>query len=269
MKKDINIKRNKKIAVTVAIISIAVILVSALTGSLIARYVAEKKEIAEVASTDFHISSDYLEKKTDIHTPSKQYNVTDWGYSEDYQISFKVYNYEKENVALITHNDIKYMINAGEDWDITVKDKNGTEIPPSGDTYTLSSDGTANEHTVYLKRNKDTVKTATVVVTTVEPFATSLYAVFHLIGDHEYDVTFDDHTNYVRVIIDTNNYNGKLKLSWNSDFSPDNTNPIMQDWVDIANGTFTATEQTTYELIFFKNSVGADPESGISINAEG
>lgn len=268
MKKHLNTKRNIKIIVTV-VSAFVILVVAALTTTLIAKYIEEKKELAQAVSTSFHISSDYLEKKPAVDSVSKQYGVTDWGYSDDYEIKFKLYNYEKENVALITEENIKYKINVGNEWTVTVKDKNGTEIPLTDGFYTLSSDGVEkNEHTVFLKRNNGTVNTATVVVSTLEPFATSLYAVFHLVGEHEYDVNFEDHTNYVKVIIDTNNYNGNLKLLWTNDFSPDNTNPIMNSWIDTTYGTITVVEQTTYELIFFKNSVGVDPESNIIINTE-
>ena len=269
MVNDAKIKRNKKMTVAIVVGMIALVLIACLVGSVVAKYMAEERELAEVLSDSFHISSDYLEKKTTSNPDAKQYTVTDWGYHEDYQIAFKLYNYEKENVALISAKDIHYNINA-EGWRITVKDKNGSVIAPSDGVYTLSSDGTTrNEYTVYLKRIVDTTTTAAVVVSTVDPFATSLFAVFELKGDHGYSVDFEDHTNYVKVIIDTNNYNGDLSVSWNDDFSPDNTHPMMKDWRDSSKPeTFTVEEQSTYELIFFKNSTGASPEQGIVINTE-
>ena len=268
MTKNKNPKYNKKLAVAIVIGMIVLVFASCLTGSLIAKYISEKREQAELISTSFHISSNYLEKKTAMNPDPKQYTVTDWGYNEDYQISFKLYNYEKENVALISEKDIHYNIKA-EGWSVTVKDQSGNTVLPSGGLYTMSTDGeTLNEYTVYLKRKLETTTIATVVVTTEDPFTTSLYAVFHLGGMFDYDLTLNDCDHYVKVILDTNNYHGNIKVTWNDDFSPDNTQPLMKDWINVNTATFSVNEQTTYKLIFFKNSTNADPTSGIVIESE-
>ena len=80
---------------------------------------------------------------------------------------------------------------------------------------------------------------------------------------------FENATNYVKVTINTNNYYGDLKVSWNEDFSPDNTHPMMKNWNDSTKtGTLSVAEQNSYELIFFKNSPSANYVSGIQVSLE-
>ena len=121
-----------------------------------------------------------------------------------------------------------------------------------------------------MKKTEDSqVDAAIVVLTTVSPYKTSLSAAFTLVGVHDYEVEFENATNYVKVTINTNNYYGDLKVSWNEDFSPDNTHPMMKNWNDSTKtGTLSVAEQNSYELIFFKNSPSANYVSGIQVSLE-
>lgn len=264
MKFHVHNKRKPAIAAVVGMIALAVI--GCLAGTLHAKYFAKSDQKAQTIPTNFHISSDYLQENGNNPT----YQVTDWADQDDYQISFKIYNYEKENVALVSSDPIEYQIEA-TGWNVTVKDINGVDVQPVNSVYTLplddSEDQGKNEHTVYLKRIEDTATTASVSVETNAPFKTVLTATFTLQERSDFEYAITDHTNYVIVVINTNHYHGNLAVAWGEDFSPDNTNPLMKHWNNISRrGVLQVTEHATYELIFFKNNLNAKTDSIIITN---
>ena len=258
MKFHVHNKRKPVIIAAIGMIALAVI--GCLAGTLHAKYFAKSDQKAQTIPTDFHISSDYLHESGVNQT----YEVTDWAEHDGYEISFKIYNYEKENVALVSSDPIEYQIEA-TGWNVTVKDKNGF-VQPVGSVYTLplddSEDQGKNEHTVYLKRIEDTATTASVSVETNAPFKTVLTATFTLQERSNFEYTINDYTNYVILVINTNHYHGNLAVAWGEDFSPDNTNPLMKDWSNTSRSdVLQVTEHATYELIFFKNNLNANTNS--------
>ena len=66
----------------------------------------------------------------------------------------------------------------------------------------------------------------------------------------------DQKDGTVLLTIQTNSYSGDITVSWDKDkFDPDNTNEYMTKWKDSeANGTLKAASNTTYSLLFFKNT---------------
>ena len=82
------------------------VLVGILAGGVLARYRADNQKQEEMKSSDFHITSDLLEEEGAF------YDVTDWRSG----IDILLYNYEKENVALIAGDDISYTVNVDGKW---------------------------------------------------------------------------------------------------------------------------------------------------------
>lgn len=258
-----NIKLNKKVTTISLAIIFALLFLGVLVGSLLAKYIAVNREKAEIISANFHISSNYLKENGDSYT------VTDWGYHDDYDVVFEIYNYEEDNTALITADPIAYKINVPTGWTVTVKNENGDEVLPVNSVYTLPADGNKCTHTVALKRVGTQAASVSVTVTTTAPYATTLSASFSLAEPHDFSYTVVDRGNYVSLRIDTNNYSGELNVTWTDAFSPDNTNPNMKTWRDTTKtGTFAASEHTVYELIFLKNTAQTYTQ-GITVAAEG
>ncbi len=250
-------KWNKKTMTVVLAGIFGILFVGVLVGSLLARYIATNREKAEVISSNFHISSNYLKEENNTYT------VTDWGYQDDHDIIFELYNYEEDNTALISATPIAYKIDLPAGWTVTVKDENGNTVSPANHVYTLPGI-TKTSHTVILKRT-GTDKLVDVTVTTTAPYKTKLSARFTLAEPHDFEYTVVDGGNYVTVFVHSNNYAGTLNVTWPLGFSPDNTNPYMKEWNDTEKtGSFTAEEHTVYELIFLKNTADAD-ENGIVV----
>ncbi len=258
-----NIGLNRKATTVSLVIIFALLFISVLVGALLARYIAVNREKAEIISASFHISSNYLKED------GGSYTVTDWGYHNDYDIIFEIYNYETDNVALITADPIAYKISAPAGWTVTVKEKNGDEVSPVNSVYTLPANGVKHTHVVTLKREGTRENTAEVSVTTTAPYTTTLLARFVLDETHDLSYEILDRTSYVSVVINTNNYAGYLNVEWTDDFSPDNTNSDMKTWTNTAKtGKFTVNEHTVYELIFLKNTTDTYTQ-GITVSVEG
>ena len=91
-------------------------------------------------------------------------------------------------------------------------------------------------------------------------------------GSNEPSYTVADQKDgTVLLTIKTNSYSGNVQVSWNAaQFDPDSTNPSMETWSDAAGkGTLSAEKNTTYELLFFKNTtdtVETQNDSGTQIN---
>ena len=224
-------------------------------GAVLARYVAEELRSAEMRSSEFHISSDLLKKNdTPTHT------VADWARDG---VSFSIFNYETENPALISRDATQYTLSFPVGWVAAVADGGGNPVPATDGVYTLPGESAGKvEHRVTLRYTLQTPPAAAsweATVQSVSPYAGVLRATFVTPGDPlpEYEIT--DHGTYVLVTLRANAYSGAMTVSWDAAFSPDNTNPMMVSWVDGGNRTetVTVTRNTTYQLIFFKNTAAA------------
>lgn len=218
--------------------------ISAVTGTLLARYISSNEYRAQMLSAGFHISSDYLEE-----------NGADYSVTDHQPVSFRVYNYEKENVAQVSAMDISYGIVS--DWDVTsVTDENGDPVLPNADGYYTLPSGGATFHTVTMAsldgdaEEKVTVKTHT-------PYQKEMSATFTQTGSDGWNYRIEDKGSYVAVTLSDITEAGEITVSWDDKFSPDHSNdlPDMSAWLDSAgSATFPVEPLTVYELIFFKNT---------------
>lgn len=243
------------------LVLIAVLAVVAISGTLLARYIATSQAVAEMISADFHISSNYLEET------AQSYTVTDWGEG----ISFQIYNYEKENLAQIAAEEITYTIDAPSGWTVTVEEA-GQEVAPQNGKYTIGG-GTMIAQTVTLVPGEDAATSGTVEVKTTAPYRKTLSATFTVDAMQTAQYSVTDKGNYVVLTVYSNDYADPVTVNWTEAFSPDNTNSLMASWLDTyKTGTFTTQANTTYELIFFKNTAdtySTDITSGTTITIGG
>ena len=243
---ELKIKRNKKIAFVIG----GVLLLS-LVGGLAAKYVTERKYEAEMLSSDFHISSNYLQEVDE----DAAYTVSDWG---EHGIEILLFNYEKENVTSISGTDMKYKVEVPANWDVTVTDDiaNSIAVDGNGD-YTFEKSDVKASHKLLLSYTGtgEPSETILVIVTTTNPYKKTLAATFTLEGKRGAEYKVEDNGDYCVVTIYTNDYAGDMKVTWDDAFAPDNTNPLMKNWkTDTTDDYLMDLEaNTTYELIFVEH----------------
>lgn len=228
---------------------IMVLFLVVLGAGILARYISSYKKKAEMLSSSFHFTSNCLEEEEET-----AYTISDWMEG----ITILLYNYEKENVALIAEEGISYKVDAGEGWDVSVTDETGSAVVyPEEGLYSMPGGGGRRSQTLKLVyTGTGTPEKVSVKVTAVSPYSKTLQADFTLSGKADPDYTVEDKGKYCLVTVRANNYSGTITVNWDSVlFSPDNTNPIMEDWLNVnKTGSFNAEPYTAYELIFVKNA---------------
>lgn len=227
-----------------AIFLTAILLTGILTVGLLAKYRSHNQKQAELISSQFHVSSDYLaERDSSGQYPS--YEITDWQDGFDIQL----YNYEKENTALISDDVITYDVTLSDASKWTYTDTNNGKIEKSNEKQSQSikiiPPQTAGE--------SDSV---TVTIKTLTPFTKTLSATFIMCGKSEPNYSIQDQNDgTVLLTIRSNGYNGNIEINWNSDkYAPDNTNSQMESWTGNSQ-KLIVQKNTTYELLFFKKTV--------------
>ena len=227
---------------------------ASVSGGLVARYVSQNKNQAEMIASGFYISSNYLEDETGDAIATNY--VSDWG---THGIDIVLYNYEKENAALIAEDDITYQVSTdGSGWNISVKNVDNSKAALIDGNYVFPSDGeTRQSQVLSLEYDGEALpKEVTVTLKTSAPYVKTLAAKFIL---KQYDLpeyTIEDCGNYCKITVFTNDYDNALKIEWDAKkYSPDNTNPYMATWKDTSSSESIAVESNhTYELLFVKNA---------------
>lgn len=246
---------------------VALLLVVGAAGFVAAKYISNYQQEAEIHASDFHFSSNYLKYiANDSVVP--EYTVSDWG---DHAVTFQLYNYEAENVALISDSEITYKIEVGSDWTVSVKDATGKEVTADNGIYTMDASTAAMSHSVTLTYEDDEPATVEVSVKSTAPYSKELKARFNLSTKKGVEYTVEDKGDYDVVTIKTNNYYGPITVEWTENHAPDNTCDYMGTWINVNKGIIDATEYKTYELIFFENTADDYNEktSGISVSEGG
>lgn len=229
-------------------ISISAAALFLLAGGILAKYVTANRNRAEMLSSDFHFSSDYLEEVTDSH-PLPTYSLFDMS-----EIHFELYNYEKTNICLINKEEIKYRLTVPEGWTVTVKCGDETVQPDGEGLYTIPAEP-AERKNWSVTLTGGSADEVTVIAETVSPYKLTLQAKFVQTGEQP-SYTVVDKGNYRLLTIKSNNYEGAITVNWACEkLSPDNTNPLMREWRDSpSTGTVSVAKNHVYELIFVENT---------------
>jgi len=232
-------------AILAVVVLCAVLLCS---QALLARYKTSNETQAEMISAQFHISSNYLGNVSE----NKEFSVVDWGDGIDVQL----YNYEKENVALIAADAIRYKVTV-TNGTFSVSD-GASPVTPSGEEYTLPKSASRISQILHISPSGS--GDVVVTVKTTAPFAKTLKATFKINSKLKPDYIIEDQSNgTVKITVYSNDYEGSITVQWDAGkFSPDNTNKLMETWSDVTKlGSFTAESNTVYELLFVKNTADA------------
>lgn len=248
-KKKEECKSSVKVRILLTILVLAVLLI----GGLTARYISSNKQKAEMTSSQFHVTSDYLEEG------GANYNITNWGGGFNIQL----YNYEKENLALVSKEAISYGVTVSpqDKWEC-IDGKNGT----------LEGNNLITSNTLLIKPKSDAViapdDTVTVTVKTTEPYVKELKATFtvtsKMLPDNELKQS-DTDANQWHLKIKTNDYAGTVTITWPKDsICPDTTNAYMSGWSNNGSNNLTVQENTTYDLVFLRSSA----EDGFVLSSE-
>ena len=236
------------------IVLVAIPLILGVVGFAAAKYVANYQKEAEIHASNFHFSSDYLRYAESNGQPA-EIAVSNWGQKD---VRFHLFNYEVENVALLSETDIAYKIDLSDDeaWTVSVTDSTGNLVNPVDGSYTLLQSDSPSSHLVTLTyTGTEEIPQVTVKVTSTDPYTKTLTAKFTATTKKGIEYSVSDKGNYTELTISTNQYYGDIQVEWDPEFhSPDNTNEGMQLWMDSKkSGTMTVREFTTYTLVFLEN----------------
>ena len=250
-------RRNNKVIIGLAAGVCAVLLI----GGLAARYITSNRQQEEATSAQFHVTSDYLEEE------EATYQITDWGDGFNIQL----YNYEKENLALVSEETISY--------EVTVEPASNWKVDsPNGE---LEGGSAKSKNLTITPIDKTAVKQndeVTVTVKTTAPFTKTLSAKFTVASKNMPEnqlIQSEDDKNQWHLIIGTNDYVGTVTVSWDKDkLCPDTTNEYMSSWMNNGSGNFEVKANTTYDLVFFSSQNGntfklsSASESGAAITIQ-
>lgn len=213
-------------------------------GGIAAKYRTDQQKQAEAIAAEFHFTSDLLEEKM------AEYQITNWSSGFDIQL----YNYEKENMALVSNEDISYnvIVEPADKWQC----EDGLTGKLTGKS---SAKNTLNIHpkSGAVINQKDEV---TVTVKSTAPFSKELSAKFILASKSMPEnqlVSNSKDENQWRLTVRTNDYSGMVNISWPKDeLCPDNTNEYMSKWKNDGSETLEVKANTTYELVFLRSTEG-------------
>lgn len=243
----------------IALILVAILVAVSAAGFVTARYVSNYQKEAVIHASDFHFSSNYLSAES----PVPEFKVSDWGSNN---ITFYLYNYEVENVALISDTAIQYKITVSPGWNVQVQDMNGHALTATDGVYTMAQSDSLISHKVTLTGGSDG-SSVNVTVESTSPYKKELKAKFNLTTKKGIEYTVTDKGYYTVIEISTNDFYGTVKVGWNpATHSPDNTCPGMTTWLDSSPvGELAVNEYTTYTLIFVENAAGNYTDDNFSI----
>ena len=229
--------KRRRLAVYALVLLVAVCGVS---GGLLARYVTQNRQQAEMISAGFHISSDFLKEN------GPTYSVSTTG-----DLIVHLYNYEVENTAQISQVAMAYTVTV-EGGTLAKLDETSVGAATTSSTFVKSDDKAF--HTLTITPSASTVS---VTVQTTSPYGKTLSATFNRTANATPVYTFTNQGNGTGLLtVKTNEFAGSVTVDWaEGRYSPDNTNRLMEEWLDSnGRGSFTAAANSTYELLFVRKT---------------
>ncbi len=234
-------KKRSGSRMTALVIALALFLLLAISGGVLAKYISQNIQKAEMISAHFHISSNYLKEA------QATINVADPG-----PITIELHNYEIENIANVAAMEITYKIDV-TNGTLTSVMNGATAVTPSGSNYSFPLPATGDQmltHTLTVTPNANATQ-VTVKVTSTAPYSKVLSAKFNVpaaaSANPSYTLAQDGESAV--LTIKTNGYTGNIKIA--CAIAPDNTNDLMASWRTGNTGTLAVEDNETYVLRFF------------------
>ncbi len=141
-------------------------------------------------------------------------------------------------VYKVYDTEVSFQVLASDGADFHVTGSGGILTSNDDGTYTLTGTGDI-----------------TVTAVCDSPYSKTLHAKFSFQSAQGGYYALTDETGYVVLDIYTGDRKYSGTVSYGADLAPDNTNPLMKDWIDKDSGGLTDLEANAhYELIFFKKT---------------
>ncbi len=217
--------------------SILLLAVLTLGGISLAKYIVSKNSQSLVSAPSYAFNINYED-----NTRGTAYNVTN-------EISVNISNYLSNKVA---GENINYSV--------VIKDESGNDITSS---LTTTINGVSSTSATLPASNKTTdnllitnlteSKIYIIEIKSTSPFEKTLKAKFYVGAQSSY-YTITDNGSFITLDIYTaSNTAQNLSINYGTKFSPDNTNALMEDWINNTSGTVQLSPNCHYSLIFFEN----------------
>ena len=227
------------------------LLAGGITGGILAKYISQNRQEAEMISAGFHISSDYL-KETGNEISIAPGN----------EILISLYNWEVENAAQVAEMNITYQVTvAGGSLSSITLDDTDTTVTATDSYYTLALSGNTTHktaHVLHVTPEAGATEDVSVTVAATAPYVKTLSAVFKR-SEAAPAYTLTQHTpdDVWKLTINTNGYTGNIKIVLGTGVAPDNTNNVMESWTTASTNTLAVQDNETYELLFFGQGITA------------
>ena len=147
--------------------------------------------------------------------------------------------------------DINYIVTITDTEGNKVTDKNGEIISektgkiPKNEINSVDIEYTSLPEGSYI-----------ITAKAVSPYEKSISAIFNLKKeeeDFEYQVIDKINSPIVQVIVETKDYDGNIKLDWNDELFPDNTD-INMEQVNLQSNIVKFNKNSSYTFTFFKSN---------------
>lgn len=199
------------------IVLLTMILIGSLAG-ILAKYIENQTRTDDTASPDFYFTSTFLTREGSSYTLTPD---TD-------SLEIPVCNYADH--LRITGEDIDYT------YTVT---KGDTEVKKGSGTLTA----TGNATTENISLTGMTAGTYDVIVKATHPFAATLKGTFVIpkeSQDIQYSVNDQEGSPYVLLTVWTDNYDGKVQVSWPAGVIPDSTDTKLEGVNTYSSGSYVA-----------------------------
>lgn len=231
----------KKLKFSPTLIVIFVVVITLLTLSIsYAKYVTNRKTSGVIKPKDFIFSTNYTDKQT--------YNI--------YETSFTFNVTNQDGLGKKNSTDIKYTV---------IVNNITTSIKKEEVNYTIKTTDDVKEHTI---SGLEVDKQYEIIIKSTNPISKTItHYVNVLETELESYYTVTDNSSYIVVdIYIGNTVTGEVTIKYNnSKLLADNLNALMDDWFT-NNGNIAVTNNTHYELIFFKTDDTVYDSVNIKIN---
>lgn len=217
----------KKLKFSPTLIVIFVVVITLLTLSIsYAKYVTNRKTSGVIKPKDFIFSTNYTDKQT--------YNI--------YETSFTFNVTNQDGLGKKNSTDIEYTV---------IVNNITTSIKKEEVNYTIKTTDDVKEHTI---SGLEVDKQYEIIIKSTNPISKTItHYVNVLETELESYYTVTDNSSYIVVdIYIGNTVTGEVTINYNnSKLLADNLNVLMDDWFTNI-GNIAVTNNTHYELIFFK-----------------
>ena len=211
----------------------------------LAKYIDDRKKEFLYEAKAFYFESNYLNDIASVKSYTLEKGI-------DY-VEFDIEN----NIDQLRYSDvtINYTVTLTDLEGNAVKDKSGASVSPI--TATLAN-GSIKKNTHRFSNLKGGVYVVNAI--SKKPYTKTIRANFIITNDNtsiSYSVTDTANSPILQLTVNTNDYNGNIKITWPDGVTPDNTNSLFTDVTSgytSSNKTISVVKNGEYTFQFFKQN---------------